>query len=689
MTAETESQQDSKEKAPEKAASAIVDFAGIIQINSGVHLGHMDNGPLKAYLATSEKKREAGNMVALICEPHIVPRHRKIAAYEAIINPAQATLVKHGVVYWPPAKREVYVFIYLDNFGKPLIPAQAQQAVHIKEEIVREKIIKPMMNVLLDYRDKDFVHGSIRPSNIFDGGSATYERIIFGDCLSGPTSFAQPAAYETIERGMTDPIARGIGTQSDDIYSMGATIAALVRSQDPVFGLGAEEVVKLKMQNGSFGALTGRDRFAGTILDFLRGTLHDDAEQRWGIEEVMAWLDGRRLNPKKTGKKYKANRPLFFNGEQYFFTADLAMDLDKNLAEARRIVEEGEMENWLTRSFETNKTPQRFLEAIEQTREFGQGKGLEERLVSNLSCAMDIDAPMRYLGRRMMGEGVGSALAEAFSLRRGLEVFHDIFTLNIAMNWTRNQERSTLDVSGLMARFDSCRSFMRQDKSGFGLERCLYHINLEARCMSDKFDAYYVSSPEALVMAYEDLCSKKKSPANFLDRHIVAFLMARDPKMIEPFLAEVRSEEYHRAIMGQLKSLASIQRLSQLGPLPNIAAAFNEMFPALYKRFHDQDMKEKIKKTVDRFVLAGDLGKIAEIFDNQDVIQKDFKAFKLAMREYRDLTQELQRIESRLMDSSSFGRETGREAAAVVSSIIAGIIILCVAFIYVSKNSVF
>lgn len=667
----------------------MVELAGFVKINSGKRLPHLDNGPIKAYQASSEKRRELGNMVAYICEPHLVPRHRKIAHYESIVNPNIATLVKHGVIFWPPAAREVYCFVYLDNLGKPLLPAQDKQALHLKEDVVREKIIRPLTNILQDYRDKDFVHGSIRPSNIFDGGSAAYDRIILGECLAAPSSCTQPAAYETIERGMTDPIARGLGTQIDDIYSLGASIAAFVRSHDPVFGLSDDEIVKLKMQNGSFSALTGRDRFTGTILDFLRGTLHDDPDQRWGVEEIMAWLDGRRLNPKKTGKKYKANRPLTFSGGQYFYTSDLAMDIDKNPVEMRKMVEDGDLENWLTRSFEKNKTPQRVIEAVDMARESGSGKGVEDRLICTLSCALDPDAPMRYLGRKLMGEGIGSALAEAFSHRKGLEIFHDVFALGLAMNWTRNQERLALDVSGLMSKFDSCRSFLRQDKTGFGLERCLYHINPEARCMSQRFDNYYVSSPETLLIAYEDLCSRKKAPGNFLDRHIVAFLMARDSKVVEPFLAEIRAEEHHRVVLGQLKCLATIQRMSQIGPLPHIAGAFSDMFGVLYKRFHDQQMKDKLKRGVEKYVQAGDLAKIAEIFENQDVIQKDFKAFKLAMHEYRDLSRELDRLEARMNDSSDFGRQTGKEAAAVVSSIIAGLIILGVAFVYLGKHTGF
>lgn len=686
MTDETPPQ-DEPQKKP--AGSQIADLAGAVQIDTAKRLPHLDNGPIKAYHAYSEKRRDAGSMVAYACEPHLVPRQRKTLQYEAIINPNQATLIKHGIAFWPNLGRELYTYVYLDNLGAPLIPAGEKQALHLKEEIVREKIIAPLVNLLQDYRDKDFVHGSIRPSNIFTGGSSTYDRIIVGDCLSAPPSYTQPAAYETIERGMTDRIARGLGTPGDDIYSLGATAAALVRSQDPTIGLSEEDIVRMKMQQGSFAALTGRDRFAGTILDFLRGTMHDDADQRWGIEEIMAWLEGRRLNPKKTGKKYKANRPLSFGGTQYFFTSDLAFDIEKNPTELRKLVEDGELANWLTRSFEKNKTAQRVEEALALTNDGSQGKGYEERLVCNLSCAMDVDAPLRYEGRHMMPDGFGMALAEAFARRKGLEVFHDIINQGLMMNWVRGQEGKAMDISGIMMRFDSCRSFLRQDKTGFGLERCLYHINPEARCMSERFDGYYISSPETLLAAYEDLCSKKKAPGNFLDRHIVAFLMARDPKVIEGFLADVRSEEYHRVVLGQLKCLASIQRVSQIGPLPHIAAAFNEMFPALYKRFHDEDMKDKIKKTAERFVQSGDLSKLAEIFDNQEVVNKDLKAFKIAMRSYQDLTKELNRIEARLIDRAAFGRETGHEIAAVISSVIAGIIILGVAFMYISKGGGF
>ncbi|HRQ62039.1 MAG TPA: hypothetical protein PLO23_11120, partial [Alphaproteobacteria bacterium] len=391
MTDETPPQDEPPKK---PAGSQIADLAGAVQIDTAKRLPHLDNGPVKAYYAYSEKRRDLGSMVAYACEPNLVPRHRKTIQYEAVINPNQATLIKHGIVFWPNVGRELYTYVYLDNLGAPYIPAGQKQALHLKEELVREKVIAPLVNLLHDYRDKDFVHGSIRPSNIFNGGSSSYDRVILGDCLSAPASYTQPAAFETIERGMTDPIARGPGTPSDDIYSLGATVAALVRSQDPTMGLSDEDVVRMKMQQGSFTALTGRDRFAGTILDFLRGTMHDDPEQRWTLEEIMAWLDGRRLNPKKTGKKYKANRPLTFGDEQYFYTADLAFDIEKNPTELRKIVEDGELENWLTRSFEKNKTSQRVEEALAMTRDGSQGKGLEDRLVCNLSCAMDIDAPL-------------------------------------------------------------------------------------------------------------------------------------------------------------------------------------------------------------------------------------------------------------------------------------------------------
>src|SRR5690606_29023817 len=108
------------------------------------------------------------------------------------------------------------------------------------------------------------------------------------------------------------------------------------------------------------------------------------------------------------------------------------------------------------------------------------------------------------------------------------------------------QEEMRPDISPLMNRFDACRNFIRQKKIAFGLERCLYFLSPDGRCLSDKLKSYYVISPDEMALAFEDMCAKGKAPAFFIDRHCAAFLSVRDSKVIDSYLYELEGPEEHK-----------------------------------------------------------------------------------------------------------------------------------------------
>src|SRR5690606_15471921 len=122
----------------------------------------------------------------------------------------------------------------------------------MKPDAVLNAVIRPVINTLADMRDKDIVHGNIRPANIFDGGNRHLERAILGECLSLPSGYNQPVLYETIDRALTSPAGRGTGTHQDDLYSLGVTIAVLMRHFDPMEGLSDDEIIERKMEEGSY-----------------------------------------------------------------------------------------------------------------------------------------------------------------------------------------------------------------------------------------------------------------------------------------------------------------------------------------------------------------------------------------------------------------------------------------------------
>lgn len=643
----------------------------------------------RAYRAFAKDKFRTP-LVAIICENHYVVRLSALPVYKAIINPNLAQLIENGRVFWPPARQERYVLIYLDNFGKPLYTEGNRVALGWRQEDVVTSVLKPMVNILLDFRDKDFVHGAIRPANIFDGGGTDKNRkVILGDCLSTPASYAQPILYETIHRSMADPQARGRGTHQDDLYAFGVTLAVIMRQHDPLHGLSPKETVQQKIQYGSYSAVTGKDRFKGEILELLRGLLNDDASQRWGLDEVLGWLDGRRLSPKQALTAKKAQRSISFNGEKYLLPHLLAMDLESSPIETKKIIEDESLMQWLIRSLDDEEAAARLEKSISATKQNGTGPGYEDRLVTNTSIALDVSSPIRFKGLHLMGDGLGVAMVEAVALKQNLTPYAEVFNANIVGNWLAVQTNSSLDISGLHNKFELCRRYMRSNKLGEGMERCIYLLAPEAHCLSDIYKDYLIIEADDLLRALEDLCQKKRAPSIFLDRHVAAFLFQRDPKLIEPYAFDLNTNERHRVVLATLKCLANIQRRYEVPDVAGVAKSLASQMQSVYRRYHDRTIREKLQKSIEEFAELGDLQKMASLLDNPDVVNKDYAAFRKAMLEYDTIEKERLELEGSLGDKATFGIETGKEWAVIASCALSALIIIGTVFMFFSHKPVF
>ncbi|MDB2682934.1 hypothetical protein N9Z27_01630 [Alphaproteobacteria bacterium] len=682
-----DSRQEPDAKVVGGSSSTVVRLGKSVEIYTDKRLPQYDNGPVKAYQAGTNKSSNA-NLFALVCERHLVPRHNASEVYAGIMNPSLVSLAASGVVDWPLTKRQHFVLIYKSAPPEPLVKPDVDQALGMRQELAMEVFVKPMIGVLQDFRDKDFVHGSICPSNIYKRGSgAKIESVVLGDCLSAPASYGQSVLYETIPRAMVDPVGRGVGTRVDDIYSFGVSLAVLLRSSDPLQGASDDEIIRQKILQGSYAAVTGKDRFTGSVLELLRGVLHDDPLQRWTIDEILLWTDGARLSPKQSVRHIKAARPLLFSEKKYIRPVFLAMDIDTNPHETQRIVDSGDLEQWIERSLDDQETLERYNVAINSSKEIGTGPGYDDRLVANLSTALDPSAPIRFRGLRLMGDGVGKALCEVVALKQDFRGFVDLFSQNIAMNWVGAQVSSSIDLGSLISKFDQCKKAVKLPKAGYGIERCVYMLSNETPCLSDTFKNHYVLTPDDLVLALEDLCKKGFSPSVFLDRHCVSFLAIRDPKVIENYLYDFDSGDRTKMMVASLKVLASIQKRGSLPPLPGVSEAFGTLMPEIYALYHDKKTQESLEKKLAPYIAKGDLYRIVEVVQDPDLLKKDLRSFKLAMIEYADLESENDILDKQLADKEGFGKATGNEFAAFVSSVIAGIVILFVLFTFMGGGS--
>lgn len=655
-----------------------------IQIFCERPLPGLNSGVIKAYEA-----RGAGNytenIFALVCENHLSPRINSIESFRKIINPHLARLVASGVVFWPLEEKRKFVLVYERNLGARVMAEDMRASGGLSHDSIMGTFIKPLVGVLADLRDKEIVHGHVRPANMFYGGGAARDKIILGDCLCSPAWSAMPTLYVPIERAMADPVARGMGTHEEDLYAFGVSLAVLMRESDPLAGMSEEEIIVSKLNKGSYQTITGKDRFTGPILELLRGLLIDDSSQRWTLEEIQAWMDGRRLSPKQAPKKSKASRPLEIAGKKYLYPELLAIAMRKTVTDSAHVIENDELNQWLQRAVENKILTARVEKAIEMAADQGKGGSYQDKVVARVSMALHPDAPIRYKDVTVLPEGMGTALSHAFVTKKDIQPYIDIILNYFVMQWLDMYSGVGIDIGALTARFDSCRAFLRQVGIGFGFERCIYYLDPNAPCLSDKVVDYNVRSPEELMYAYEDLAGTKKQPHYFMDRHIAAFLSVKDRKNIDPYMMELSDDAPYKKILAELKILATIQKRSRMDMFPGIAMWIFANLEPVFERFHDRELRTNIRKHVEKLAKRGDLSKIAAMFDDVTVYNTDSQKFYTAIKEYLSLTREYEELEYNLKSKKKYGQEEGHQGAAILSSILATIVIIGTTFMALSS----
>ncbi len=691
---DVENKKESKEKTPQTEedyggtdlSSATVQLKDIT-IYPDRRLTAYDRGPVKAYAA---KSRNGHDCFVLLCEKEFVPRTATVGKLGNIINPDLMKPIGYGTFFWPPDQSFRLGFIYERNVGAPLMKAGDEMALGLKQEVVMNAVIKPLVNVFLDMWDSELVHGCVNPFNMYKKEGAKLEGVYLGDCLSLPFSYAQPALFEPAPRAMADPIGRGYISFENDLYAFGATLAVLLRSHDHMKDFNEREIVKHKLEFGSYTTLIGKDHFTGAILELLRGLLQDDRRQRWGIEEVLTWMDGRRLSPKQgTSVLKRAARPIKFKKKNYLRPDLLAVDLTDDVEESGRLIESDELNQWLIRSVDDKDAAKALEGAIEKANETGKGIGYLEKLVCCASTALAPGLSLQYKGHCLLPEGVGAAMAKAIARKENMTPFVELFTKGILSYWLNINVDEVSNAPTLFTRFNDCRDTLKDRAPGRGLERCVYILSAEAPCMSEMLDKYYVQSPEDLILAYEDMAQREMRLPFFFDRHIIAFLAVRDYKVIGPHFIDLNSKDKYRVLTATLRIFSNIQKRSNVGKLPGLSSWLADEMKPLSEHFHDQELKKKIKKKLVKLGEGGDLSKILDLLDNVSTIETDNMGFRFAMEEYQRLRTEAHRLQASLEKGKGFGKEAGREISAIVSGLIAAVVILAFTLIYFSQDKIF
>ncbi len=658
-----------------------------IEILADQPLPHLDTNDLKAYAAKTSSGKAC---FAIICENFLVPRTFLTSKFSQLANTNIVRIVAAGVVYWPPEQRQRYVFVYEDTLGKPILPASSPQALGMKHERLLNGIIKPLVILMLELRDSDLVHGGIRATNLFDGNASNFDNIMLGEALSAPPTFHQPSIYMPIEKAMIAPYARGPSTFSDDIFALGVTIITLMRKDDPFAKMDEAAIMRQRIELGTYSFFTTHQRNTGPLMELIRGTLHDDWQQRWNIEEVLAWMDGKRLSPKKSSfSRVKATRAFGYGGHPIIRPELLAYELQFNPQAANKAVVSDGFDTWVKRSLTSARLSANIAAAQESASKNGQDASYPDRVVSKTITALHPNTPLLYKDIIAMPEGMGYLAAYLMGNKLSVTALDEMITHNLAAFWCSLAEDLEVDTGSIKSRFESAQVNAKLRKIGYGMEGNLYYLCPECPCLSDLLSKYVVRSPEDLLYAFEDICSKSHKTDGFMDNHIAGFLMARDKKIINKELPNLNTKDMYVYRASLLTIFANIQERGGMTPLPNLARALVTYISPLLSHFHDKILQDEIKAKADTASQSGDIPKLARLVNDMKTKNTDKGKFVTALNEYMKINEEQAFLEDQLEFNPKFGQGTGYEIAAIIAGVLAAIVILASTFLQYTKGGIF
>lgn len=619
----------------------------------------------------AKDRRQPGDQFALLCGRHTVPRVTSIASYKNLKSPNIMRLIEAGVVNWKHENRQRFVFVFDKPNGQKLLDSPEAVPYRFSEDRIIPALIQPIVTVLAEFRNADIVHGGINPENIFVTGSAGAESAVLGECLTSAPSFRQHALFETIERGMAQPTGRGQGTLKEDLYAFGMCVAMAVRGENFMIGKDPKQIVYDKIENGSYGIIVGKERMPAGVSEFLRAVLNDDETQRWDIDDALRWLEGRRLSPKQPRVNVQAARPFVFKENKFWDMRSVAAAFADDPAAAAVSIEKDQFDFWLKRNFED----QLLITRLEKVWEREKG-GSRERLISSVTMALDPRAPVRYKNISAFPIGFGGALAEAMAKGDDIQNHAEMLQLQLFNNWVNLRPDEVGEAAGIITTFEKCRNYLTQKMPGYGMERVLYTLSKEAACMSPLLKNYFVLGAASLLMALESISEQPNRPDNVLDRHMIAFISVREPKMIDPHLGHVISHDRAYQLIGILRTLAAIQKRFSIAAVPGVGNWLIEMIGPALNRFNDRELRQEVAKRLNKLVDSGNLPAILDLVDDMKLVQDDANRFAQARQEFILLTNEKEGIDAHLKKNKNFGYATGRQVAMLVSSAIAVMVIL-------------
>jgi hypothetical protein len=280
--------------------------------------------------------------------------------------------------------------------------------------------------------------------------------------------------------------------------------------------------------------------------------------------------------------------------------------------------------------------------------------------------ALDPRGPIRYRGVTVFPAGLGAAMAQATLSDAPLQPYMEIMINDLPDRWLAGQVEKKPDIVGLVQQVQRARDFAEKPGLGFGPERAFYEISPTQPCISTMVRNYY---PMNMLQLLESLDKRGSfDGSSIVDRHIGAFILARDKKTVPQIMRAVEAAgDMAKRGQGLLTLFADLQY--RVGPekLRNLAKALLPLADEAVRRFQNRPRQGKIREALRPAVDEGNIATMLKLVDDPAILALDAQEYEAARYLYRETEIEIQRLSTDGADKKLLAEQAGQPLAAALS----------------------
>ncbi len=618
---------------------------------------------------------------ALLCRSGSLPRINLLEEFARGGRGPMVRPVEWQAVSWPPEGTRRMAIVFPRPAGQRVPLDGKNKFPPWKSDAVLRHVIRPQLPLLRDLSERGLMHRAIRAENLFYTGDDGLD-VMLGECVSGPPGLSQHTIYETIENGMAQPEGRSEGAPADDLYAFAVLLVVLLNGGNPCAGMSDAEIIEAKLKLGSHGALAGRAKMPVKMMEPLRGLLCDDPKQRWGVQDLELWADGRTQTPKQPALPRKATRPIRFAGTDYWNTRSLAHAMANDWPHAVQLMQGEELSEWLRRNLSDEERADDIASVLRLDSEVSNDAGTADDLkLAQVLLILDPQAPLRYQDLAVHVDALGSALVYSWDDETWFQHFDMIMNGRLPVYWFDRQTVPEAELAALRRRIEEADAAYGQSTMGKGVERCLYVLAAGCACKCKLLDKSYVTGIGELIPALEHLAQQGIPADDPVDRHVAAFCAAQMKRVPDSLLESLTKGDPPQRSLAMARLLAEVQRTTGPAQLPALTGWLASRLVTLIESYHYRPYRKQLAVDTTSVVARGVIGELCVLFDTQAVKRADEQGVRNAAIQHSQAESEIVWLQQGGLTNPANVMRGSRQAATAIATVASGLVLVVLAMV--------